>query len=107
LKWTRWSMWFCKKAENDCLHALLPQIALRPRQARWECFDFTAALRLTTIIYWLHGVTAPQRLLCRMTSVSCQTSLWVWIYGKSLSAVPFGRTKNAGGSGTRAWIHWL
>ena len=55
LRWTRWRMWFCKDTDNDCLQTLLPQIALRPRQSRWECFDLTAALRLTRIIYWLHG----------------------------------------------------
>jgi hypothetical protein len=27
LKWNRWRLWSCNKADNDCLQALLPQIA--------------------------------------------------------------------------------
>jgi len=71
------------------------------------------------VIYWLHGVTAPQTLLCRMTSVSCQSSHWVWLHMGSLYLVCdlghgpecrykilcSGRTKKAGGSRTRTWNH--
>jgi hypothetical protein len=76
LKWTRWRMWSCKKtADNYFLQALLPQIALRPRQGRWECFDFTAALS------WLESSTGSMGWL-RLKRFYAE---WLQFLAKALS----------------------